>query len=52
MYIVVEINGVLIWKKAMIGVEFFDTRTGQQWDPLANAYSAWYPMSRNRSLVM
>lgn len=42
-YVVVNIDGALTWKKAIIGVEFFDYRTGQRWDPLANAYSYLVP---------
>ena len=42
-YVVVNVNGTLTWKKAIIGVEFFDYRTGQKWDPLANAYSYLVP---------
>jgi len=42
-YVVVNIEGILVWKKAIIGVEFFDYRTGQKWDPLANAYSYLVP---------
>ena len=42
-YVVVNIEGELVWKKAIIGVEFFDYRTGQKWDPLAGAYSYLVP---------
>ena len=42
-YVVVNIDGVLTWKPAVVGVEFFDYRTGQQWDPLAGAYSYLVP---------
>ena len=42
-YVAVVIEGELVWKPAVTGMEFFDYRTGQQWDPLAGAYSYLVP---------
>ena len=42
-YVVVEIGGELVWKTAAVGIDYIDYRTGQSWDPLANAYSYLVP---------
>ena len=36
MYVVVSIDGTLVWKEVKSGVIFIDTNTGKPWNPTAN----------------
>ena len=36
MYVVVDVDGVLLWKPVKTGVRYYDSATGQPWNPLAN----------------